>query len=362
MKKFILLFAFAACATAHAAFQTPYGKRVSTLNAAGTAVVGNYTVESNNAEFVMEYFDYTTNTWKSGTLSDLLSINASTREIGLNTGNLIAELGTGGMATQLYADTVAAAAADAVAADIDAELVANYTKTANLGSAAFVPTTNFATAAQGTLASTALQSVSWPITGTPSTFAPSAHTHAIADVTGLQTAINGKQAVLSGTGFVKSTGGTISYDTATYYLASNPNGYTSNVGTVTSVTAGAGLSGGTFSVSGTVSMPNVGTAGTYGSVTTDAQGRVTAGKRVEAFSGVTNASGQYTVSFSPAYSVAPNIQANIINGADNQNLRITSVSTTGFTVLTRTRTDVVGLLPTWSNASGLAVDVLITEK
>ena len=51
-------------------------------------------------------------------------------------------------------------------------------------------------------------------------------------------------------------------------------------GTVTSVTAGAGLSGGTITTSGTISMPNVGSAGSYGSassvavVTTDAQGRV----------------------------------------------------------------------------------------
>jgi hypothetical protein len=51
-------------------------------------------------------------------------------------------------------------------------------------------------------------------------------------------------------------------------------------GTVTSITAGAGLSGGTITTSGTISMPNVGTAGTYGSATvvpaftTDAQGRV----------------------------------------------------------------------------------------
>lgn len=53
-------------------------------------------------------------------------------------------------------------------------------------------------------------------------------------------------------------------------------------GTVTSVTAGAGLSGGTITTSGTISMPNVGTAGVYGSassvavVTTDTQGRVSA--------------------------------------------------------------------------------------
>jgi hypothetical protein len=58
---------------------------------------------------------------------------------------------------------------------------------------------------------------------------------------------------------------------------SSPGGST---GTVTSVTAGAGLSGGTITTSGTISMPNVGTAGSYGSassvavLTTDAQGRV----------------------------------------------------------------------------------------
>ena len=48
---------------------------------------------------------------------------------------------------------------------------------------------------------------------------------------------NLKQAALSGTGFVKISGSTISYDNSTYYLASNPNGYTTNVGTVTSVSA-----------------------------------------------------------------------------------------------------------------------------
>jgi len=50
---------------------------------------------------------------------------------------------------------------------------------------------------------------------------------------------------------------------------------------VTSVTAGTGLSGGTITGTGTISMPNTGTAGTYGSstqvavITTDAQGRIT---------------------------------------------------------------------------------------
>lgn len=52
---------------------------------------------------------------------------------------------------------------------------------------------------------------------------------------------------------------------------------TLNSGTVTSVTAGTGLSGGTITTTGTIGLPNTGTAGTYSTVTTDAQGRVTSG-------------------------------------------------------------------------------------
>lgn len=85
-------------------------------------------------------------------------------------------------------------------------------------------------------------------------------------------------------------------------------------------------------------------------------------KKVETYSGTTDASGIYTATFGTAYSVAPNIQANIINGTDTQFIRITSVSTTGFTVLVRNRTDIAGLLPTFSNVNGASVDVLITQK
>jgi len=85
-------------------------------------------------------------------------------------------------------------------------------------------------------------------------------------------------------------------------------------------------------------------------------------KRRETYSGVTAATGLFSVIFATPYTVAPNIQANIINGADNQNLRITAVSATGFTVLVRNRVDVIGLLPTWNNAANMAVDILINEK
>ena len=52
------------------------------------------------------------------------------------------------------------------------------------------------------------------------------------------TTFNGKQPALSGTGFVKISGTTISYDNSTYYLASNPSAYI----TLTSLSAGSGIS------------------------------------------------------------------------------------------------------------------------
>jgi hypothetical protein len=81
----------------------------------------------------------------------------------------------------------------------------------------------------------------------------------------------GGQPQLNGTGFVKASGTTISYDNSSYYLASNPNGYTSNLGTVTSVSGTGTVSG--LTLSGTVTSSGNLTLGgalslTSGNVTT----------------------------------------------------------------------------------------------
>lgn len=220
-------------------------------------------------------------------------------------------------------------------------------------------------------------------------FAAASHTHAQSDITGLTAALAGKFANPSGTTaqYVRGDGSiaTINFLTAEVdgsttneielpsmsgqsgkILSNNGSSATwttAAAGTVTSITAGTGLNGGTITGSGTISMPNTGTAGIYGSVTTDAQGRVTAGKRTETYSVTTNASGVASVTFSTAYSAAPNIQAQATNfSSDNQFIRVTSITTTGFSIICRLRTDIAGLLPSFSNINGATVDVLITEK
>ena len=54
-------------------------------------------------------------------------------------------------------------------------------------------------------------------------------------------------------------------------------GTSSSTGTVTSVGTGTGLTGGPITASGTISLANFGTAGTYYKVTTDVTGRVSSG-------------------------------------------------------------------------------------
>lgn len=90
-------------------------------------------------------------------------------------------------------------------------------------------------------------------------------------------------------------------------------------------------------------------------------------KRQETYSGTTNSSGEYTVTFGTSFSTAPNIQANIIGGNANQVLTITSISSTGFTVkVVERQTDtilgIVVLRNSTTNVNGASINVLITEQ
>lgn len=89
-------------------------------------------------------------------------------------------------------------------------------------------------------------------------------------------------------------------------------------------------------------------------------------KRQETYSGTSNASGAYSVTFTTPYTVAPNIQANIVGGSANQFITM-NVTTTGFTTTVYQRNTVnllatEVLLGTTVLVNGAKVDVLITEK
>jgi hypothetical protein len=80
--------------------------------------------------------------------------------------------------------------------------------------------------------------------------------------------------------YIDTQANTVLYDTgSTWQTIASASGAG---GDITDVAAGTGLTGGGASGAVTISMPNVGTAGTYPKVTTDAQGRVTAGSTLVA--------------------------------------------------------------------------------
>lgn len=110
-------------------------------------------------------------------------------------------------------------------------------------------------------------------------------------------------------------------------------------GTVTSITAGAGLSGGVITSSGTISLPNTGTAGSYSGVTTDAQGRVTAGTNRSQSSASRSLNSAFQISASRDAMVSYSVQITVtasIGGGQNGDVILEIASDSGFTANVQT--------------------------
>lgn len=91
-------------------------------------------------------------------------------------------------------------------------------------------------------------------------------------------------------------------------------------------------------------------------------------KRIDSYSGTTNGSGTYTVTFSTSFASSPNVQVNIPNQSlTNEFIRVSSVTMTGCTiqVYARSTLTILGidvLSSGTTNVSGANVDVLAVEK
>lgn len=198
-------------------------------------------------------------------------------------------------------------------------------------------------------------SLTWPnISGKPATFTPSAHTHSISEVDGLSLALADKA------------------DTSTVNaglaLKANASDVSAGLALKVDKVAGKGLSSEDYTTAEKTKL-----SGLSAQVQSDWNASSGLGvilnkptistKRRETYTVTTNSSGLGTVTFGTAFAVAPSISAEPTSfTSDNQFCRVTSITTTGFTVTCRLRTDVIGLLPSFSNISGATVEVLITEK
>jgi hypothetical protein len=96
---------------------------------------------------------------------------------------------------------------------------------------------------------------------------------------------NGGAGAISGTTYNGSAAQTISYNTVGAYAATNPSGFTSNTGTVTSISGGSYLTGGTITTSGTLAVDATTTNTASKVVARDASGNFSAGTITAALTG-----------------------------------------------------------------------------
>lgn len=229
----------------------------------------------------------------------------------------------------------------------------------------------------------------------PTSFTPSVHTHAISDVTGLQSALDSKTTVAQASAAapvqsVNGQTGNVSLSipaaqiqsdwnqantSALDYIKNKPSIPIVNypVTSVNTKTGAVVLTNTDVNAAATVHTHAIsdvtGLQGTLDSkASTTALTTATAGlRRVETFLGTTDASGNITITFANTYTTAPDVQPQIIGGTFNQMIRVVSVSTTGCVIQVAQRNSVTllsveVLLAATIPVSGASVTVQITAR
>jgi hypothetical protein len=246
------------------------------------------------------------------------------------------------------------------------------------------------------------------LTGIPSTFTPSAHTHGAADIvsgtlavaripslpisqtTGLQTALDSKFATPTGTSaqYLRGDGSVATFPSipaaqvnsdwnsvsgvsqilnkpAAFPPSSHNQPWSTITSTPTTV-AGYGLTDAATTAQLSTKFNNpTGTISQYirgdGSLAT-----LPVAKRIETYTGTTNASGQVTITYPSAFATVPNVQTPP-PGLANQVWTLTSSTTTGFTAVLNQRNVVTllgleVLLGAVVPVSGSAAQIVVIER
>jgi hypothetical protein len=250
------------------------------------------------------------------------------------------------------------------------------------------------------------------LTGKPTTFSPAFHTHAISDVTGLETSLDSKISVGASIPYNSLTGtptipaAQVNSDWAavtgvsqvlnkpvlsTVATSGNYNDLTNKpvipsvnypvtsvntkVGAVvlTNTDVGAAASVHTHTISDVTGLQSsldskASTAALSNYATTNALSTATTGlRKVETFLGTTDASGNFTITFANAYTTPPDVQPQIVGGTFNQSVRVVSVTNTGCIVQAGQRNTVTllateVLLAATVALAGASVTVQITSR
>lgn len=187
----------------------------------------------------------------------------------------------------------------------------------------------------------------------PTSFTPSAHTHTIGDVSGLQGVLDTKA----------STASLSAYATTSSLSTALSEKYNNPTGTIGQYVRGDGS---------LATFPVIPTFPTNVSAFTNDSGYLTnavlAGyRKVETFLGTSDANGNFTITFANTYSSPPDIQPQIIGGTFNQQVRVVSVSTTGCVVQAAQRNvvtllNIEVLLGATVNLVGASITVQVTPR